>query len=76
MNKVKHMTTRRKVLKTEAKVIAAYGGTAQTADRWDVSQAAVSAWKSEGIPPGWHLRMFVDLEAQGFLVDVRALGWI
>lgn len=76
MNKVKHMTTRRKVLKRESRVIDAYGGTLRTAERWGVTPAAVSEWRARGIPRGWHLRMYVDLESQGYLVDVKALGWV
>ena len=76
MNKVKQMAKSRKVLKTDADVIAAYGGTARTARRWDVSQAAVSQWRITGVPPGHHYRMSKDLEGNGFIVDGQSLGWI
>ena len=69
------MTKRRKVLKTTADVVAAYGGTARTAQRWDVTSAAVSQWRQDGVPPGYHYRMADDLERSGFIVDGKALGW-
>jgi hypothetical protein len=75
MNKVKHMTKRRKVLRTTSEVIAAYGGTAKAAQRWDVTSAAVSQWRQDGIPSGYHYRMAADLETAGHIVDGKSLGW-
>lgn len=76
MKKIKHMTKQRKVLRTVADVIAAYRGTAACARHWDVGMAAVSNWRTEGIPPGYHLRIVRELEARGLIVDERALGWV
>ena len=75
MNKVKPMTKPRKILRTVAEVITAYGGTGKMASEWDVSPGAVSQWRIDGIPPGYHYRMVEALERRGFNVDGKALGW-
>jgi DNA-binding transcriptional regulator YdaS (Cro superfamily) len=77
MNKVSAMAKQRKIVKTVGEVIAAFGGTAKTAKRWDISPAAVSQWKAAGeIPTGHHCRMEHALAADGHIVDVKRLGWV
>lgn len=75
MNKIKPMSRPRKAIKSTADVIDAYGGTKGTARRWDVTQGAVSQWRHDGVPPGHHYRMAKDLEAIGYIVDGKRLGW-
>lgn len=75
MNKIQRMTKPRKVLKTNGQVIDAFGGTNKCALRWDVTPGAVSQWRSEGIPSGWHLRMDYELQKLGKIVDHVSLGW-
>lgn len=70
------MTKQRKVLRTAEQVIAAYSGTANCAKRWDISPGAVSQWRTDGIPTGYHYRMARDLEAKGYIVDGKGLGWL
>lgn len=70
------VTKQRKVLKTADQVIAAYGGPARCARKWDRTTAAVCQWRRDGIPPGYHYRMADDLESNGFIVDGRELGWL
>lgn len=76
MNKIQPMTKPRKVLRTTDQVIAAFRGTARCAERWDRTQSAVSQWRQEGIPPGYHYRMMKELEATGYIIDGKALGWL
>src|SRR5262245_477121 len=77
LNKVKHMTTPRKVLRTVDDVIDKGFGSAKAASVWaHCTLAAVSQWRSSGIPPGHHFRMAHYLEARGWIVDGVALGWI
>lgn len=75
MNKVLIMTKTRKVLKTVAHIVGAYRGPAACARRWDINTSAVSNWSKEGVPPGYHYRMALELEAAGYIVDGKALGW-
>ncbi len=75
MNKIKPMSKRRKILKTTGEVIAAHGGTAKAAQRWDITPAAVSQWRHDGVPSGYHYRIADYLERAGYIVDGKALGW-
>ena len=70
------MATHRKIVKSTKEVIAAFGGTLECARRWDVTKQAVSNWRKDGIPTGYHCRMEHSLEASGYVVDVSKLGWI
>ncbi len=76
MNKVPLMTKQRKVLRTTNDVITAFGGTNAAAREWDVSPPRVSQWRSDGIPAGFHCRMEHALEARGYIVDLKRLGWL
>lgn len=75
MKKLQPMTKPRKVLRTTSDVVAAFGGTAKCARRWDCSPAAVSQWKTAGVPVGYHFRMAKALERDGYIVDGDRLGW-
>ena len=56
-------------IKTVADFVVAFGGTAELADFLDVGMPCVSNWKKDNaIPPGWHLRLY--LEAQRRRIDV------
>lgn len=59
-------------------VVAAMGGTGETADFLEVVDSAVSNWKraEDGIPRSYHLKLKAQLEARGFEVDAQALGWL
>lgn len=70
------MSRARKVITTTAQIIAVYGGTAACARHWGVSMQAVSNWRREGVPNGYHLRMVRELERRGYILDERALGWV
>ena len=66
----------RKIIKTEAQVIKALGGTTKCAVRFDRTPGCISQWRNDGIPTGYHCRIEHTLEAEGYIVDVAKLGWI
>jgi len=50
-------------------LVDALGGTGPTAEFIGREDSAVSNWKARGfIPPGWHLRLFLELSRRGFTV--------
>ena len=51
------------------------GGNTAVAEWLDISQEAVSNWKSRGaIPPGWHLRLVASMRRRGRTVNPALFG--
>ena len=68
-------TTPDKVVRSVGDVVAAFGGTKATADWADVGMSAVSNWLASGsIPRGYHLRLYLELQRRGLLVDPGLFG--
>lgn len=64
-----------KQIKTVADFVAAFGGTAELADFLDVGMPCVSNWKrDDAIPPGWHLRLFLEAQRRGISVPPEFFG--
>lgn len=56
-------------------LVRALGGPSALGEFLGISQEAVSNWKArQDIPPGWHLRLFVELQRRGKSVDPRVFG--
>ena len=49
-----------KQISTVQELVAAYGGTDAMAQWADVGKSCISNWKKDGIPPGWHLHIYLD----------------
>jgi hypothetical protein len=69
------MTNHRKTLKTVPDVIKALGGPTKAAKWTGLTPPAICAWASENfVPPAWHLRLWLHLEASGYIVTFAAFG--
>jgi hypothetical protein len=69
------MANHRKTVRTVSDVLKALGGLAGAAKFCGVGQSCVANWKAAGvIPSGWHLRMYLHLEHQGYIVLPSAFG--
>jgi hypothetical protein len=56
-------------------LVAAFGGTAKLAELLDVGMSAVSNWKTaDQVPPGWHLRLFIEANKRGFEIEPEFFG--
>ena len=63
------------MIKSIADLIEAFGGTAEMAKFLDVGPSAVSNWKAANdIPPGWHLRLFLEAQRRGWSIDQNIFG--
>jgi hypothetical protein len=64
-----------KVIKSIAEMVSAFGGTAKLADLLDIGMPAVSNWKAaDKVPPGWHLRLFLEAKKRGIAIDPALFG--
>lgn len=64
-----------KRIETVAQLVAAFGGTSALAGWADVVPSTVSNWKEQGyIPPGWHLRLYLECEQRGLRVSPDLFG--
>jgi hypothetical protein len=65
----------RKPIDTVAELVTAFGGTFALA-RWaDVVPSTVSNWKEQNhIPPGWHLRLYLECENRNLKVSPKLFG--
>jgi hypothetical protein len=65
----------RKRIDTVAELVTAFGGTFALA-RWaDVVPSTVSNWKEQNhIPPGWHLRLYLECENRNLKVSPTLFG--
>lgn len=69
------MTNHRKTLRTVGDIIKAFGGPSKVAKWTGLTPPAISYWLSEDfVPPAWHLRIWLELEARGYIVTLSALG--
>lgn len=56
-------------------LVAAFGGTSKLAEFLDVGMSTVSNWKkADDIPPGWHMRLFLEAADRGFTIDTKFFG--
>lgn len=61
--------------RTVEELVAAFGGTKAMADWADVGMSAVSNWIAQGyIPRGYHLRLYLEAQRRGILIDPSLLG--
>ena len=57
-------------------LVDALGGPTKVGEWLGINQSAVSMWKIRGeIPPGWHLRIYLEAEARGFSLSERVFGY-
>jgi hypothetical protein len=65
----------RKRIDTVADLVTAFGGTFALA-RWaDVVPSTVSNWKEQNhIPPGWHLRLYLECQQRKLNVSPKLFG--
>lgn len=65
----------KRVLKSVNEIIAILGGPTAVADRFNIGQSAVSNWIMRGeIPPGWHLRIYLEAEKRDMEIDPEVFG--
>ena len=66
---------RKRLLRTVADIVKAFGGTKKTAEWANTGMPTVSNWlANDEIPNGWHYRMFLELSGRGFEIDPAAFG--
>src|SRR5262245_19914369 len=64
-----------KPITTVADLVRALGGTAKAAKWAGVKPAAISQWLRRGfVPPGWHLRLLIELKRREFQIDPTLFG--
>lgn len=64
----------KRTLTTVEEVINALGGPTATGKWLGIGQNAVSMWKTRGIAPGWHFRVYLRLRRKGMDVDPSVFG--
>lgn len=63
------------VVRSVEALVAAFGGTKAMADWADVGMSAVSNWIAFGnIPRGYHLRLYLEAQRRGILIDPSIWG--
>ena len=67
-------TMTKRLLKTVDEVIDALGGPTAVGEKLDIGQNAVSMWKTRGIPPGWHLRIYLRIKHLRLGVSPEVFG--
>ena len=66
---------KRDTLRTVDDVIDAFGGNTVVADWLGIGTSAVCNWRErQSIPPGWHLRFYLEAEARGLRIDLNLFG--
>lgn len=68
------MSKPRKV-RTVGGLIRALGGDAVVANWLGISVAAIESYRQKGIPPGWHLRLYLQAQELGHQVDPKLFGY-
>ena len=64
-----------KKIVTVDRLINALGGPTAVGKWLGIKQSAVSNWSLRGeIPPGWHLRLYMEAQKRGFRVDDELFG--
>ena len=64
-----------KRIETVAQLVKAFGGTGKLAEWADVVPSTVSNWKDQGhIPPGWHLRLYLECQRRKINVSPELFG--
>jgi predicted SpoU family rRNA methylase len=64
-----------KRIETVEQLVAAFGGTFKLAKWADVVPSTVSNWKEQGhIPPGWHLRLYLECQQRNLNVSKKLFG--
>lgn len=51
-----------------------YGGARGMQQRFGMSQPGIACWKIRGIPPGYHLRIYLEARAAGLTIDPELFG--
>ena len=63
------------VVRSVDALVTAFGGTKAMADWADVGMSAVSNWIASGnIPRGYHLRLYLEAQRRGILIDPSLWG--
>ena len=66
---------KRELLRTVDEVVEAFGGDAVVAEWLNIQRTAVVNWRMRGfIPPGHHLRIYLEAQAMGCRIDPKLLG--
>ena len=61
-------------IETVDQLVSAFGGTAEFSRWLDVVPSTISNWKEQGcIPPGWHLRLYLECQRRELNVHVELL---
>lgn len=64
-----------KRIETVSQLVKAFGGTKALAAWADVVPSTVSNWKEKGeIPPGWHLRLYLECRDRKLNVSTKLFG--
>jgi predicted SpoU family rRNA methylase len=76
MNYIRRMKSNTdKRIETVAQLVKAFGGTFALAKWADVVPSTVSNWKEQGhIPPGWHLRLYLECQQRKLNVAPKLFG--
>lgn len=62
-------------IETIPELVAAFGGTGKMAEFVGVVPSAVSNWIAENaIPRGYHLQLYLEVQARGMSVDLELFG--
>lgn len=60
---------------TVRELVEVLGGTSAVARWLGIQPSAVSMWiERDHIPPGWHLRLFLECTSRGLVVDLALFG--
>lgn len=66
---------KRNVLQTVDEVIDAFGGNSVLASWLGIGDSAVSNWRDrQSIPPGWHLRLYLEAQSRGIEINPKLFG--
>ena len=66
---------KRDTLRTVDDVIDAFGGNTVVAEWLGIGAGEVCNWRERrSIPPGWHLRFYLEAQSLGYRTDPRLFG--
>lgn len=63
-----------KTIRTPEQLIDALGGPTAVGDWAGITPGAVGNWAERGIPPGWHLRLLVEIKRRRLRYDPALFG--
>jgi hypothetical protein len=69
------VSPRSKRLNTVGEIISCLGGLAAVADRTGLTARQLESWLADDqIPPGWHMRLVLWAQSEGYAISPNALG--